>query len=387
MSVSGAEGRVIKKDADIKSVLLNQDMEFYALSLGWKATGDSVNIYDELWGRPVIEGGLLVGDYHRVGLHNYNSASEGVRNIGYVSGMGVEITPYVAFRRSLLRSRVVDLGYKFETGLGFSTRPYNKETNAENILVGGLLSAYFGMGVYAAVNVTRNLQVGADFSFRHYSNGKFYMPNKGVNTIDVGVKATYRLEPDTVRRRVYNYGIDKEFRPHLYADVSVGWAPQTLLSDWNNDYRVASKGPSDWRSSYKLHHTWLCSAALMYRYNRKYASGLGLEYTYVPFTDAIYESESQGMSNYDYELSKHVLSLSLRHEVFYKNVSFYVALGLYLHRKLGDVATVDGRAYYENLGLRWYMPQFHRRMYLGCNINACETKANCFQFHLGMRIN
>ena len=378
ISASGAEGILIKKDASMRRLIQTTSSEYYLVAGGWTATGDSVNVFDELWGRPTLEGGVMLGDFHRIRLHD--ATREPVRDVGYMSGLGTMITPYIAFRRPLLRSRRFEVGYKFENGVGISTRPYDMETNAENELIGSKVSVFFGLGVYGAWNVTKNLQVGIDAGFRHYSNGKLDQPNIGINTVDVGLRATYRIEPDTVVRRVYNVGIDKGWKRHLYADINVGWNPQTLLSDWIYDYM---QEPADRRRHYKSYNAWTLSGALMWRYCRKYASGIGLDYTYMPFMDDVEASEDRLQKKVDYKLSPHVLGISLHHETFYKNMSLYVSLGYFLQKRLGATFDANQKRYYETFGLRWYMPFLQKRGYISYHINACAIKANSLQFNVG----
>lgn len=377
-SVHGAEGMLIKKDESMAQLIRTQGMEYYGLSAMWKAKGDSVSIDDEMWGRPTIEGGLMLGDLHRVKLHRDNHAC--VADVDYFSGLGYMITPFAAFRRSLTRSRRLDAGYKFENGIGITTRPYDAKTNVENEIIGSRISVFIGMGLYASWHVTDNVSLGVDATFRHYSNGKLNQPNVGINTVDVGVKATYTLQPDTVVRTPYSRGFNHGFKKYVYADVNVGWCPQTLLPDWNYEWNQL---PENRRESFKCYNAWSASVAAMWRYSRKYASGIGVDYTYVPFTDAITTAENCLGQHAGYELSPHVLGVSLQHEAFYKNVSMRASIGYFLQKRLGYVADANQKRYYETIGLRWYLPFVKQQMYLGYNINACAIKANYFQFVVG----
>lgn len=378
VTAGGYQGVLIKKDIYMKQLIKTQDVKYFEAAFNWKAKGDSVDCFDEIWGCPTLEGGLLVGDYSRVKLHWDDRIWSD--DIQYTSGLGVMITPFFAFRRSLARNRNFDLGYKFENGLGFCTRPYNTETNAENNIIGNWLSVFVGLGVYAKYNVTRNFQLGIEAGFRHYSNGKLNQPNIGANTLDVGLTASYVMNPDTVARKPYVHGLSKDWKKHLYADFTVGIAPQTLLQDFNYDFTLM---PADRQTSYKMYYAWSASGALMWSYSRKFSSGVGFDYVYMPFTSAMAESEARNGSVADYKLSPHVLGVSLQHEAFYKDFSLHMSIGYYLQKRLGCTADANQKRYYETVGLRWYMPVLAKRMYLGYNINACAIKANYFQFVVG----
>lgn len=377
-SAHGAEGMLIKKDDSMAELIKSQSSQYYALSVMWRAKGDSVNLEDEIWGRPTIEGGVILGDFSDIKLHR--ESLSWVQDVGYFSGLGRMITPYAAFRRSLIRSRKFDVGYKFENGLGINTRVYNPETNVENDLIGSPVSVFIGLGAYASWHITSNFSLGIDATFRHYSNGKLNQPNVGINTIDAGLKATYTLEPDTVVRTPYKHGWNSGFKKHLYADINASWCPQTLLCDWLIDWHAA---PEKRGTSYKLHSAWEVSAALMWRYSRKFASGIGVDYTYVPYTNDIQESETAYGRPADQHLSKHVPGISLHHEAFYKNMSMHVSMGYFLNRSLGSVIDDNQTPYYETVGLRWYMPFMAKQVYVSYSINACAFKANYFQFSVG----
>ena len=61
--------------------------------------------------------------------------------------------------------------------------------------------AYFGVGAFAKFHIGPRWEVGADFMFRHYSNGRLALPNEAINALGAGVFARYRLsdptQPDT----------------------------------------------------------------------------------------------------------------------------------------------------------------------------------------------
>lgn len=377
-SLHGSGGFLIKKDESMAELIQSQASYYGGLSMMWKAKGDSVSIYDEMWGCPVIEGGLIIGDYHDVKLHRSNH--EGVKDVAYSSGLGYMITPYAGFRRSLLRTNKFDAGYRFENGIGINTRPYDIDKNVENEMIGSRISVFIGMGIYASYRLSKHVSVGIDASFRHYSNGKLAQPNVGINTLDAGLRMTYTPQPDTMVHEIYAKGFNRGFRKHVYLDISAGWCPQTLLSDWTWEWLQT---PENRSSSFNLHSAWAGNAAIMWQYSRKYASGFGFDYTYVPFTDAILASETRYGREQHYELSKHVLGLSLHHEAFYKDFSMHASIGYFLQKRLGTVVDDNQKPYYETIGIRWYMPFTGRQVYLGYNINACAIKANYFQFSMG----
>lgn len=380
-SALGAGGVFVKKDERMAKLVSNTSVRYYGLSAMWTAKGDSVSLDDDIWGRPTIEGGVMIGDLTDVRLHREGCPH--LDNVTYKSGLGCVITPYAAFRRPLIRTADVTAGYRFENGIGIATRPYNRYTNIENEIIGNTVSVFVGMGFYATLRLSQHVSLGLDATFRHYSNGKLNMPNVGSNTLDAGLRAIYTLERDTVVHSPYRHGFNKGFKKHVYADVNVGWCPQTLLPEWSYDYDLV---PEARHASYKLHDGWSASAAVMWRYSRKYACGFGADYTYLPFMDDVEKAETMLGNKADYDLSRHVFGLSLRHEAFYKNISLHASLGYYLFKRLGVVADNNQKSYYETIGIRWYTPFTKKKMYLGYNINASAVVANHFQFIVGVNL-
>lgn len=373
-----ARGILLKKGIYLKSLIKTTEMEYYSAGVSWTAKGDSVNQYDVLWGRPTIEGGLMIGDFSRIQLHRTDR--EWARNLDYISGMGLEVTPYAAFSRSLLRSRKFDVGYRLENGIGISTRKYNRDTNVENEIIGSTVSVFVGMGFYASWNVSNHVQLSLGANLRHYSNGKLNQPNMGGNTANAEIRALYRFDTDSTVRKTYSHHSSRYHKNHLYADFSAMWCPQTLLSDWKYDYR---RPPRERRNVFPLYDAWALSGALMWSYSPKYASGIGIDYTYMPYINELEASELRLDRNNHEQLSPHSIGVSLKHEAFYKNVSLNMSFGIYLHHNIGETARLNQKNYYENIGIRWYMPFTLRKAYVGYSINACEIKANYFQFTLG----
>lgn len=128
----------------------SKTFQAYSLSIGWQAKDDSVSASDEMFGRPNIEAGMIIKDFHNVPFHSLaNSLFENVQP----SSARQMITPYASINRALLRNRFVEAGYYFSQGIGISTRPYDPETNPENSFIGSRFSILVGLGLYCNVKV------------------------------------------------------------------------------------------------------------------------------------------------------------------------------------------------------------------------------------------
>lgn len=171
------------------------------LGASWNARAGRADEADVMYGIPRFELGMLVNDFSTAPLHR----TEGKPLFDKPSTMGQMITPFAAMDRPLVRNGRFAFGYRMEQGLGIATRRYNRETNPENELIGGPVSIMVGLGFYADVHVTPQWTLGAVANFHHYSNGRTFEPNIGVNPLDAGLRAVYTFDADSTWRRSFEW--------------------------------------------------------------------------------------------------------------------------------------------------------------------------------------
>ncbi len=379
VNASWAEGQAVKSNYAAEHYMgEGTRMRYYGLEATWRATGplDSISVYDRLWGRPEVGGGFMVGDFSPISLY----AVSKYEKPEYKSTIGQMLTFYTTFRRDLLRTRHWSAGYKMENGMGICTKPYDLHTNLQNIIIGSPLTVYVGLGFFLQYRPTSHWSIGIDGGFRHYSNGRLTQPNAGVNTLDVGLRVGYTLRPDSVVRPPFVRVKDQSWKRHLYADFSVQWSPQTIYGQYEADFH----SPVEQRAEhYHLYSGVTLRGALMYHYRRKFASGIALDYTYVPYIDEFRKADADCGYATDGPYSPHVLGIGLAHEAFWHDFSISMSVGYYLHRQQGVTETSFEKPYFETVGLRYYPPIAHRRLYLGYNIKASAFHASGMQFGLG----
>lgn len=363
-----------------KEIIQSHNTAFYSIYAGHQAAPSTLNPYDRAYGLPTIEGGIILADYSHIHL------DRGHKDTPYVSGMGYEVAAYAAFRRDVLQSRRWRAGYSLENGIGFSTRPYNRYDNADNEFTGSRAAIYIGIGFYGSYRISKHWQAALGFNFKHFSNGALDRPNKGANSLSLEARIAYIPQPAEGKPGLAEKSPQNAAkRPkHLYGEFSVGWSGHTLLDEWLYNYWNLPKDDKNYRSGHcRIYSSPVFNLALMYRYSLKYASGIGLDYTYATYTGRTREVEELRHTT-GYGHSRHVAGLSLRHEAFYKHFSLHMSLGAYLFRRMGYMAHVDEKPYYETIGIRYYLPFADSRFYVGYNVKAHLLKADCMQLHAGM---
>lgn len=360
----------------------------YSIYGAYRALPSDSSLYDEAFGYPTLEGGLMLLDYSRVRLHMDN------RHAPYDSGLGYMVAAYAAFKRDVVRASRFTLAYSFENGIGFSTRPYNPVDNVDNEIIGSPLSIYFGFGLQARLRVATSWEVYVETEFKHFSNGSLDRPNKGANT--VGLSAGVRYYPaDAGASLPVLYKSKRVYEKKLYCDISVGWAAKTLIDEWFLYYYMLPPQDARYRTAdYPVYSALSVSVAPMLRYRLKYASGIGIDYMYMPYVERLKQVDAEKhMDGLLY--NPHSLGISLRHEVFYKHFSLYFSVGYYLFRQMGEesehfdkeqyryVPVEKEKPYYETVGLRFYIPGLEW-LYVGYQIKAHLTKADCMTLNVGV---
>lgn len=393
-SIGGSAGLSIllgREDAGV-DLVKRHSAQFYSLFFNSQSLPSDSNIYDRAWHFPSIEAGLLLADFSHVRLsRDYPSEH-------YMSGMGYEIAAYAAFRRDLLRNNQLRVGYALCNGVAYSTRPYNRYTNVDNEFTGSRLSVYFGLDLYGTYRFRSGVEAGLSLEFRHFSNAALDRPNKGANCLGVSAKmsvpvgydaasnTTSAMNADASETAANGHRQNREIHRGFYLDVSGLWGGKALLDEWVYYYYNVPKDDPDYQTShFKIRSVWGVSVAPMWRYSARYASGIGLDYSYVTYADRIHEVDlMRGITGY--ETNSHVLGISLRHEAFYRQVSASMSFGFYLHRKMGYVSKMDEKPYYETIGIHWYPAFMHGKAYIGYDVKAHLLKADCMELRLGFHL-
>ncbi|TDQ79416.1 lipid A 3-O-deacylase PagL [Sphingobacterium yanglingense] len=152
----------------------------------------------------------------------------------------------------------LSLGYEWNFGLSTGWKPYNPQTNPENLIVGSRENAYINLGMFLKWRLMDRLSVTGGADITHFSNGNTEYPNAGVNMlggkiglqydvsklVTVDVKATNTLQAhafpkhisyDLVvfgswrRKGVYSFG-SQVASPHKYPVVGAYFAPMYNVS-------------------------------------------------------------------------------------------------------------------------------------------------------------
>lgn len=323
---------------------------------------------------PTFTFGLLVADFNKVRLR-YDP--RGTRPIDYDSRCGTSYVLYASIRRAFFRTRSGwSADYRFSNGIGYNTHIYNRYTNVDNVMFGSRLSVYFDVA-FALNYRYRQYEFFVGPEFRHLSNGGIARPNKGVNKAGIGAGMRYYLQPyDSISFERKHIPFEEK-RLHLNIAYASGlrgaqgeWLYDANNYIWkDNDVENVKYG----KNGYRLCYYHLVSTDLMYRYARRYASGIGLDVLYEPYNLYI---EVQNESALRSAKDQWSFGLAAKHEVYFRRISMKMALGWYLSRPFNEYSnTADEYPFYERVGLRYNLPILNDCISVGYDIYAHITKA------------
>lgn len=374
IEVGGAAGKVISQDSYIAQLLHRASARSFQLGYVFQTLPSQQSAYAADFGYPTFTIGLLVADFSDVRLLHPQRTNTAM------SRMGVSLTPYLGFRRSFFRTRSGwGADYSFHNGIGFSTHTFDWDTNADNELIGSPLSIYFAFSLQANYQNGR-MQAFVGPEFRHLSNGALGHPNKGVNKVGVSAGVRYFLHPidmgDTVRHRCRF--VDKYF----YTNISYHTALKTSVGEWTLNHKASLDGRSLPYEHFALYVAHGVSADVMYRYARRYASGIGFDAYYEPYIREAATNKGPIPS----DMSRWSLGVSAKHEVFYERCSLQFSIGYYLNRPFAMYAIAGEDDVYERVGLRYTLPICNDCIKIGYNIHAHLAKAYASEIVLDFNI-
>lgn len=364
----------------------------YEAAVGFQTNPANGCQYAEAFGYPVINVGLALasmGDFKMADNTKFP-------NLYTLLG---------SFERSLFRSKVLSLGYQFDFGATYNPGRYDPVVSPSNNWLSSPFMAYFGAGAFAKFHIGKHWEVGADFMFRHYSNGRLALPNEAINALGGGVFARYRLaEYDYRKYKTYNKVANPDFKKGMQYMITLGGAVHTCQAEWNlyafdhtkpeKPARVPTKEEA---ASLKAHPKFSLSFDALYRYSLRYATGIGVDMFYssnmkeLEAADRILYGDEAVAASPGY--SPISIGVAVVQEVYWRNLAIHVAIGAYPYRHKGVNdkelnEKFDDRErgwHYEKAGLRYYFPKLGDT-YVGFAIKSHSIKAEYLEFSVGIRL-
>lgn len=373
--VPGKWGKDWPMSHGVYSASIEYRMDSYreALTHGttWLGTADEMKAVAHDYGHPTLSFGLRYN-------HNSNVELNRVRNdvtnaegnkVDNTSTLGDVITAYGKFYRPVFRTRHFDAGYYIGTGLGYSFRKYDREENQDNGFIGTNLNVYFNVGLAATWWINNNWGIQAALDFAHHSNGSLYKPNKGNNYIGPSLGVIYEPhEPISAEHKTEHKSLarsDNDFQKGFFIELTAGVGAKTLQEEWQyTQFMIPSTDPDYRTDKFKVYPTFTFQTDLMYRYARRWASGIGLDMMY-----GEHGKDLNAKRGYKDKVSPWSIGIAMRHEAYIGRLTMRCGIGYYLYHHFGPMGNDWNKNYYERIGLSYSFPKLGG-LSLGFNINA-----------------
>ncbi|WP_418990872.1 acyloxyacyl hydrolase [Alistipes sp.] len=240
----------------------------------------------------------------------------------------------------------LSLNYEWNFGLSFGWKPYDRETNPDNVMTGSKMNAYLNTDFYLLWKLTPRIDLNAGLVLTHFSNGNTKFPNAGLNSIGGQIGLTYNFgEPAGPLAGRTPRALRPAFNRHVSYDL-------TLFGSW------CRKGVAFHDKQLASPHTYTVlgfNFAAMYNFGYKFRAGLSLDGVYdgsanIYTEDYIseYGGSDPGYTFYKPALNKQLaLGTSLRTEFVMPYFTVGIGLGVNVLHKGGDL-----KAFYQMLTLK-----------------------------------
>ena len=110
-------------------------------------------------------------------------------------------------------------------GLGWIEKPYNKNTNHKNVLLGSALNAYLNFIWQNELKLSTKTFVNLGLSFSHLSNGSSTLPNLGLNIPAISIGMRYAYSDAIVSTHTSTDSFEKKLSLNLYTSLGIKQHP------------------------------------------------------------------------------------------------------------------------------------------------------------------
>lgn len=385
VDVAFMPARVLALDQYVKKWLQDKSCFSVCASFTHTALPCDSDAFAADYNYPAIGLGLRYAFNHGVTMRRYADPDWGqLVPVDFSSRLGNTVSLYLTFRRPILRSKHFDAGYTLDGGVGYSRHKYNLQSSPDNEFIGSRFLIYFDASAYATWYFADDWGARLALEFYHHSNGALNRPNKGSNAVGPSLALVYSPSHTAITGAKSRGGgvsppkNQPTFKPRFYLNFTLGVGAKTMLEDWQRTQYETDPSADDYRTDhFRLYAAYSLQADVMYRYARRWATGLGLDVFYGTYADHVARLDAAAGRT-----ARHApwsLGIAAKHQAYYHNLSVAMSIGIYLFRHMGYQAKEIETPYYERIGLHYAFPSLGG-LELGINVKAHKTKADFTEF-------
>jgi hypothetical protein len=152
--------------------------------------------------------------------HGYPQYGVGFSFFGLGSGdvdslLGKPSSVYFYFGAPIWRFKKSRINSDLELGLATDFKPYNSETNPYQNYIGAKTNLHFNMSLAYYHEISNRMDLSFGFNFMHFSNGRSFTPQKGINLFGVNLSTAYNFNPVKNYTREKDPGYQPQIRPEF----------------------------------------------------------------------------------------------------------------------------------------------------------------------------
>ena len=377
-----APSRLISMDKYQRKYQLHKSSTSFELQLNRVSLPSDSDAYAVDYGYPTFSVGLRYS-LNDVTMRRTADPAWGLAEmVDYDSRLGNQVSAYLLFTRPFFRHRHWSVDYSLGTGIGYSHLKYNPMDNVDNELIGSRFLVYFTAGFHATYRIAKNWGLRGGVDYYHLSNGALNRPNKGANFIGGSIGVQYYPWYESVTSASARTSAVAKMKPYLFSRITLGVGGKVLNEDWKRTQFQTRPGEPGYRTArFHFYTAYSLSADIMYRYARRWASGIGADLFYGTYASRVEEIDlADGIET---KHSPWSFGIAAKHAVYYRRLALEGAIGVYLYRHMGANAEIIEKPYYERIGLSYTFPTLGG-IALGASVKAHLTKADFTELTLSV---
>ena len=242
--------------------------------------------------------------------------------------------------------------FRLGGGVGWVEKPYDKNTNHKNVLLGTALNAYLNFTWQNEFKLLPHIYMNFGLSFSHLSNGSSNLPNLGLNVPAFSLGFRYGPENEYVNSHAQKDSLSKKLVLNLFTTVGIKQHP------WVGSSRYLVN---------------VISAEAMKQVSHKHQYGGGV----IVFYDRSLQVNPETITSDKRKNNNTQVGLFAAYEYIIGRLSLPVQFGAYLYNH--DTYSVI----FQQAGVRYKFPN---RMFAAAMLKAYGGKADVIHVGFGYKI-
>jgi len=253
------------------------------------------------------------------------------------------------------------LSLKLGAGLGYSTHPYDQETNNKNNVIGSSITFGLQCRLGYSFKINQQLKLTTGLTISHFSNGAFKLPNMGINVMSLNLGAVYKINQTEIHTELVDTTPDSD------APAEKKYTYHLSVFGGVRDIK-----PVGGKKFLFINGVFYTSKRLNY----KSSLLLGADFFYsLAMKEEIKTARDIGEDLPDFKRA----GITFGHELAISKLSLLTQLGYYIYKPY----KASGKPVYQRYGLKYYV---NDKIFTGIFLKAHFGVAENVEFGLGIRL-